>query len=61
MQMKAGFGKKDALHIACAIEANVDFFVTVDKGILKKRNSIDRLRIVSPIEFMELMEKNNEK
>jgi len=30
-----GFGKKDSLHIAAAIDSTADYFITVDKGILR--------------------------
>ena len=48
---KNGFGKKDALHIACAIEAKAQYFITVDKGILKKKNIEYDIIIINPIEF----------
>jgi len=51
---KHGFGVKDSLHIACAVEAKSDFFITVDKGILNKRKFADKIRIVSPTEFIEM-------
>lgn len=52
----AGFGNKDALHIASAVEVNADYFITVDKGILKKRNLIKNLEIVNPIDFITILE-----
>ncbi len=58
--IKYGFGKKDALHIACASKAKADFFITVDKGILKKANVVDDLRIVNPIIFINYLEEKNE-
>ncbi len=51
-----GFGNKDALHMAASIESNVDYFITVDKGILKKRNLIKNLEIVNPIDFITILE-----
>ncbi len=30
-----GFKPLDALHLACAVEMKSDYFITVDKGILK--------------------------
>ena len=30
----------DALHVACAIELKCDYFLTVDKGILKKADIV---------------------
>ena len=43
--IEIGFGKKDALHIAAAIEADVIFFITVDKGILRKRGLVNNITI----------------
>ena len=56
----AGFGNKDALHIAASIEANVDYFITVDKGILKKKNFIKNLEIVNPIDFITILERRDD-
>lgn len=54
-----GFRKKDALHIASAIEGKVHYFITVDKGILKKKNKVKELMIMSPIEFITFLEEQN--
>ncbi len=44
----------DALHLACAAEANADLFLTTDQGILRKRDRLGlSLRIVSPLEYLE--------
>ena len=51
---------KDSLHISCAIAANCDYFVTVDKGILKKASMVDGILIKSAIEMIEIMEANDE-
>lgn len=53
-----GFSKKDSLHIASAIFGKVDFFITVDKGILKKRNSVKEIEIVTPVEMINYYEEN---
>jgi len=42
-----GIKVKDALHIACAVDANVDFFITTDKGLLNKQ--IPEINIVNPL------------
>lgn len=52
----SGFGNKDALHIASAVEVNTDYFITVDKGILKKKNLIKNLKIVNPIDLITILE-----
>ena len=58
---KLGLGNKDSLHISCAIDAKVDFFLTVDKGIIKKRALIDKIKIFTPIEYFKFMEDSDEK
>jgi predicted nucleic acid-binding protein len=47
--------KMDALHIACAIQANATYFLTTDDGILKKATGIQNIRITDPIEFIKEM------
>jgi predicted nucleic acid-binding protein len=53
--MKYGVKAKDALHIACAIEAKCDFFITTDNGILKKYKNGD-IKTCSPVEFINIWE-----
>jgi len=44
----------DSLHIACAIHAGADFFLTTDDGILKKSIPVTQdLRITDPIDFIK--------
>jgi len=47
-----GFKSLDALHIACAQALECEYFLTVDKGILKKAESIAGIRIMNPIDFV---------
>jgi len=42
-----GIKVKDALHIACAVDSNADFFITTDKGLLNKH--IPEINIVNPL------------
>jgi len=57
-----GLRSHDALHIACAIAARCDWFITTDKDILRKSPDIGMIKIVNPVQFWELREgKNNEK
>jgi len=53
--MQTGIKAFDAAHVACAILANCDYFITTDKRILKYQT--DRIRILNPIEFVEIWEK----
>jgi predicted nucleic acid-binding protein len=55
-----GLGVKDSIHIACAIEANCDYFITTDKGIIKKAKTIDNIKILNPINFIQFIEDANE-
>ena len=44
----------DALHLACALSAHADFFITTDQDILKKRQDVhETLWIGSPLAFLE--------
>jgi predicted nucleic acid-binding protein len=40
------------LHIACAITAKADYFLTTDKGILKKSQMVSDIQIKDPIDFI---------
>jgi len=35
--MKHGIKAKDALHLACAIKSECDYFITTDKELMKKK------------------------
>lgn len=47
-----GLKKFDALHIACAIKAGADYFLTTDNGILKKSEITRDIQIKDPIDFI---------
>jgi len=47
-----GLKKFDALHIACAITAGADYFLTTDKGILIKAQVIKDIQVKDPIDFI---------
>ena len=55
------FGIKplDALHLAMAEEANVDYFCTCDDRLLRKARKLKdiRINVVSPLEFIQEIEK----
>lgn len=52
--METNIKEYDAFHIASAIYAGCEFFITVDKRLLKYKT--DRIKIVTPIEFVADME-----
>ena len=51
--MLKGVKKKDALHIACAIEAKCDYFLTTDKKLL--RTEFDEISVINPIDFIRIL------
>jgi predicted nucleic acid-binding protein len=48
--MKFGFRQMDASHIACAVFAEADYFITTDKKILNK--PVKDIKIINPIDFI---------
>ncbi|MBI5191823.1 MAG: PIN domain-containing protein [Nitrospirae bacterium] len=48
-----GIKPRDALHIACALEAGADYFLTCDDKLIKKASPIRGLKILNPIRFIE--------
>lgn len=51
-----GLKSKDALHIACALEAQADYFITTDDLIIRKMQDFSELAVVDPIVFIDRME-----
>ncbi len=52
-----GFKNKDSIHLACAEYAKSDYFITTDKGILKKAELVrELLKIMNPIDFINILE-----
>lgn len=50
--INTGVKAKDALHVACAIYSECDYFISTDRRLLKYKS--DRVRIVDPLEFIRL-------
>ena len=53
--MENGLKQKDASHIACAVYANADYFITVDKKILNKQ--VENIKIIDPVDFLRRAKK----
>ena len=51
-----GLKSKDALHIACAIEAAADYFITTDASIVKKLRGFSEIQVVNPLDFIDCLE-----
>jgi len=49
-----GLRPADALHVACAIEAECDYFITVDKRLLKYQD--ERIAVCDPLMFLRELE-----
>ena len=52
--MRRNIRPKDSLHLACAIEAGCDYFITTDEKILNK--SIENIIAIDPIDFVKGIE-----
>ena len=52
--MGTGVKEKDAYHVACAIRAECNYFVTTDDRLLKYQS--EKITLVTPGEFIRRME-----
>ena len=48
--MQKNIKQKDAIHIACAIEAKCDYFLTTDRKVLGK--NIPEIKLINPLDFI---------
>ena len=57
--VESGFKPLDALHLACAEEAETDYFCTCDDSILRRAEALEnlRVRVVSPAELISEIDK----
>jgi len=53
---RLGVKSKDALHVACAIEGKVEYFLTTDDKLLKKLAGIKELVVINPVNFIPILE-----
>lgn len=51
-----GVRPKDALHVACAVSAECEYFVTTDDLLLAKLSDYDRIAVVSPPELIRRLD-----
>jgi predicted nucleic acid-binding protein len=52
---RIGVKPMDALHAACAMEAEAEYFLTTDKALLRKMAKYDHLRVVDPVDFIRVL------
>ncbi len=50
---KIGLRAKDALHIASAMEAKANYFLTTDDKILNKASKLNKIVVLNPIDFIK--------
>lgn len=50
-----GVKPMDALHVACAIEAKAEYFLTTDKALLRKMIQDSRTQVVDPVDFIRIL------
>jgi len=50
--MARGLRNADALHLACAAAADCDWFLTVDRGVLKKVSEFKGTQVANPVDFI---------
>jgi predicted nucleic acid-binding protein len=53
---RLGVKSKDALHVACAIEAKCDYFFSTDDILLKKLSEFDKIKVLNPLSFLTILE-----
>ena len=51
-----GVKSKDALHLACAIAASCDYFLTTDDDLVKNLAVLDKIKTINPISFIKVLE-----
>ncbi|MGD2092455.1 MAG: PIN domain protein [Candidatus Aminicenantes bacterium] len=51
-----GVKSKDGLHVACAIAAKCDYFLTTDDRVIKKLKNFEEIAVINPLFFISLME-----
>ncbi len=49
---RIGFKPLDALHVVCAVLLQCKYFLTVDKGILKKTMRYSEIIITNPVGYI---------
>jgi predicted nucleic acid-binding protein len=47
---------KDALHLACAVDAHCDYLLTTDKYMIKKTETLSEIKVINPLDFILLVE-----
>ena len=54
--VQLGIRSKDALHVACAVEAECEYFITTDDALLRKLWGYNQVSAVDPTAFVRSTE-----
>jgi predicted nucleic acid-binding protein len=57
---RIGVKPMDALHVACAIEAHAEYFLTTDNALLRKMVKHGKIRVVDPVDFVRVLKVGND-
>ena len=47
-----GIDAKDALHVACAVQADCNLLITTDKKLIRRTGLIGDMRVINPVHFV---------
>jgi hypothetical protein len=50
--LRSGIKPIDALHVACAIHGQAEFFITTDDGLLNAGAQLDEISVTEPVGFI---------
>lgn len=56
--VQIGLSAKDALHVACAIEGQADYFVTTDDKLIKKLATFRAIKAINPVDLVGFIDEN---
>lgn len=54
--IELGIRSKDALHVACAIMANAEYFLSTDDKLLSKLKKESRIQAINPVNFIKVLD-----
>lgn len=52
LQKRYGLSAKDSIHLACAVFASSNAFLTCDDQIIKKIKKLENMEIINPIDYI---------
>ena len=53
---QTGIKAKDALHVACAIAGQADYFLSTDDKLLRRLATLNLLPAMNPVDFLQVLE-----